>query len=346
MGTRKFIKETDQLSTLINQKANELHEQILKLNVDMLDMDPFCRNYFKECHSGRLIFSLRCSAHIIHDAVGLQTKRIEDCIFIDYGAGLGTLFMLAAKLPFKQVLYNDHLPEWCASAKVICDALSIPIGHFIRGDIDETILYCKSNDIGPDIIASRNVIEHIYDLEHFYSSIHKAFRYSLVYSTTTANLHNPAMHLKHVLLHAQMEKKYFINQRTELLKSKIPGIDQQALNKAVKLSRGKALHDFDVAVEEFKKTGNITPPPFLRSNTCDSTSGVWAEHILSRKEYKMIINRSGFTMQFKPGFWDINYKNPLANLFARTMNALIPVLGKNGILISPFVSVVAGPKLS
>ncbi|MEO5646855.1 MAG: hypothetical protein ABIQ56_00755 [Chitinophagaceae bacterium] len=342
---QKFIDIRDDLSKEINDKANDLYKQIRAVDVDRLDMDSFCRNYFKECHSGRLIFSLRCSAHIIYDSLKSQDKPINEIVFVDYGAGLGTLFMLAAKLPFKKVLYNDHLEEWCRSAFVICKSLGINILHFIKGDIDELVGYCKADNIFPDIIASRNVIEHIYDLEYFFKTINNAFPNCIVYSTTTANYQNPAMHLRHIMIHRNMEKKYFLTQREELAKTRIIGIGKDLMAKAVKLSRGKAMADFDLAMAEFQKTGTITPPPFLHSNTCDSATGVWAEHLLSKSEYEKIIMPSGFSMKYKAGFWDVNYPNPLLNVFAKVMNGLIAISGDNGVLWSPFVCIVARQKI-
>lgn len=336
-----FIDVGDNLSQQINDEAGRLYSEIKTLNVDSLEMDPFCRNYFKECHSGRLIFSLRCSAHIIYESVKLQGAAIHAITFVDYGAGLGTLFMLAARLPFKAVIYNDHLKIWCTSASVISERLNLKISHFIEGDIDELISFCKQQHITPDIISSRNVIEHIYNLNEFFSRIGETFPGVIVYSTTTANLHNPAMHLKHILLHRSVENKYFIEQRKQLITARIKDISQTQLDKAIRLTRGKALKDFDNALDEITRTGTVMQPRNLRSNTCDSITGVWAEHLLSKRDYEIITAGAGFTLLYQPGFWDVNYKNAFMNIFSKIMNSLIRISGDSGVLFSPFVSVIA-----
>lgn len=235
----KFISSKDALTESINAAANELYLQIKKVDVDALPMDAFCRDYFKQCHSERLIFSLSCSAKIIYDSVSLRSKPLNELTFVDYGAGLGTLFMLAAKLPFKEVIYNDHLQEWCSSAQVICGALQIPIRHFIKGDIKAVIETCRELKITPGIIASRNVIEHIYDLHEFYGLIKSALPSCLVYSSTTANFQNSVMRLKHIFYHRKVEKKWHREQRKTLILNLYPSIEDQKLNEAVEISREK-----------------------------------------------------------------------------------------------------------
>src|SRR5687767_6673902 len=128
---------------------------------------------------------------------------------MDYGAGLGTLFLLAGLVGFKEVYFNDYFPKWAQFAQTVGRKLGISITNHISGDIDDVINYAKINNVHIDIIASRNVAEHIYNLRDFYTKLYQSNITSLCYATTTANFHNPVMRLKHILYHAKVERTQF-----------------------------------------------------------------------------------------------------------------------------------------
>jgi hypothetical protein len=79
----------------------------------------------------------------------------------------------------------------------------------------------------------------------------------------------------------------------------------------------------------------------LGTNTCDYKTGVWAEHLLTRKNYKAIIEEAGFASDYTPGFWDTHYKYGLFNFITTCFNRIIKMMGKKGYWLSPFVNVVA-----
>ncbi|MBK6634948.1 MAG: hypothetical protein IPG38_12130 [Chitinophagaceae bacterium] len=70
---------------------------------------------------------------------------------------------------------------------------------------------------------------------------------------------------------------------------------------------------------------------FLGTNTCDCKNGVWAEHLLTRKNYFDIIQKTGFTVEYTAGFWDTHYKFGIVNLFTRLLNRIIKLAGNRGI---------------
>lgn len=337
-----FIHHDDALGRLLNEKANELFLQLRSFDVQQSGISDFGKHYFSAHHTGgRLFFSIESSASIIYDSVKKVNKDLADTSFTDYGAGLGTLFLLAGKLGFKMVFYNDLFPEWSDNARAICAQLGIPITDFVTGDIDTLIEYGKKNALYFDIIASRNVIEHIYSLRNFYTTLYRSQLTTLCYATTTANFHNPAMRLKHYLYHAKMEKKYYRKQREEEIRRLAPRVNKHDLGQLIKLTRGRAFNDLSDAVKLFLDKKPVPPVEFLGTNTCDCKNGVWAENIITRKNYAHIIETAGFSLDYSAGFWDTHYKYSLANGITRLFNRIISVLGKKGYWLSPFVKVVA-----
>ena len=338
-----FLSGSDALAIDINTRANELFYKLQNFDTSGINTTAEYKDYFINHHLGpRLFFSLQNSAHIIYDAVKKSGKPVSEIQFIDYGAGLGTLFMLAGMMGFKKNVYNDYLPDWQQTAQSICEALQIKIDAWVTGDIDAVMLHAKDNRIQYDIVASRNVIEHIYQLPEFYTAVFQHNPNAVTYSTTTANYHNPAMNLYHIYIHQQTEKKYYRQQRREEIKKLQPTITEDKLTKLIELTRGKGQQDFVDAVNNFVNSKPVAADSSLRSNTCDCINGVWTEHLLTKKEYAGIIQSAGFKMEYTAGYWDTHYASGLKNIMAGIFNKIILLLGKQkGIVLSPFVNVVA-----
>ena len=340
-----FIETIDDTARLINNRANHLYRRLAHLDLSDADIDEYAKKYFINHHCGhRLFFSIQSSAHIIYASVKKNNQKIEATNFIDYGAGLGTLFLLAGLVGFKQVYFNDYFPQWAYYAKIICDELDISITGFISGDIDAVIDHAKEKNISIDIVASRNVVEHIYNLRNFYTKLYQSGITSLCYATTTANFHNPAMRLKHYLYHNKVENTLYKKQRESYIKELLPAINTADLNKLVKLTRGKAFEDFSNTLDLYFKKAPIPTVEFLGTNTCDCKTGVWAENLITRKNYFDIINKSGFKAEYTAGFWDTNYKYKLLNLVTRILNSIIKITGKKGYWFAPFVNITAVKK--
>ena len=337
-----FIEIKDDTARLINDRANHLYQKLVVLDISDTDIDDFGKYYFTNHHGGsRLFFSVQSSADIIYRSVNKTNKPIPELTFIDYGAGLGTLFLLAGLVGFKKVYFNDYFPQWAGYAKTICNKLNITIDDFISGDINAVIEYGKTNNIHFDIVASRNVVEHIYKLRDFYTRLSRSGITSLCYATTTANYHNPAMRLKHYWHHYQVEKKQYKDQRAVYIKEVVPAINTADLDALVKLTRGRAFTDFTDAVNLYFKKQPIPPVEFLRTNTCDCRTGVWAENLITKKNYYDIIQRSGLKFEYTAGFWDTHYKYIVVNLITGLLNKIIKITGKKGYWFAPFVYITA-----
>lgn len=339
-----FCKGEDALAVNINRQAATLYQRLRELDTGALHLPGEYRNYFLQHHLGpRLVFSLQNSAHIIHAAVQRCGKPLHEICFLDYGAGLGTLFLLAGMMGFRKNIYNDYLPDWHPTARDLCRLLHITVDDFVPGDIDEVLEHAERNGLDYDIIASRNVVEHIYDLPRFYGSIHRHHPDCVVYSTTTANFHNPVMRWYHVFVHYKFEKSYYRNQRAAKIRRIHPGLDEGKVKELVRLTRGRAKDDFEKTITLYLAGKTPARDPDLRSNSCDCETGVWNEHLLPRSAYKAIIEGAGYRFGYSAGYWDTHYANPLMNLFARCMNGCIRLMGNRGVLLSPFINVTAYP---
>lgn len=338
----RFLPHKDDLGDSINQAATLLFEKLRGLDVDALGMSAGCLAYFKGSHFKRLFFSIETSAHLLYKCIKLTGKNKSEITIMDYGAGVGTLYTLAKLVGCGTVIYNDHLNEWKESARLIAAGIGIEVDEYIVGDIDATLQKLEEKNIRLDIVTSRNVIEHIYKLDHFYSLIARLQPQAIVFSSTTANYRNPASRFKHWILHNRVDRQYYFEARKKIILQKLPGLDETTVKSLASKTRGLALESLNNALEHYQATRELkTHNQPISSNTCDPETGVWAEHMISFAAYRKIIKEAGYQGGFEAGCWDTHYSNPILNLLGLTLNQFIR-LGA-GCFLAPFIYVIAQP---
>lgn len=336
-----FVKPVDELSRLIEEKARLLYQKISDLPVESLDLPPYPRSYYMGSHHKRRFFSVQTAAELLYRSVKLKGKPLGELCIMDYGAGVGSLFLLAAMIGCRKVIYNDILEDMVTSAHIICDYLEIPVDYFILGDHHTAVKELKGNNIQCDIILSRNVIEHIYDLDDFFRTMSEEQPGALLYNSTTANFHNPAMLLFHKRLHKKVEKMYF-PQRKAIIKERFLQLSDKDADLVAEATRGLAMHDLDNALDAYRNNGILPDPSIHYSNTCDPGNGVWQEHIIPVKEYREILGKYGYRFTVLPAFWDTHYSSLVKRAVAKTLNILTRMLGqKGGLSTSPFIYIIA-----
>lgn len=336
-----FISPKDHLSTSINIQAHRLYDLVKGIDVSSLEIPYYCMYYLEKSHLNRLFFSIQTSAHLLYRAITRKGKPVQDIILMDYGAGVGTLFLLGKLIGVKKVIYNDHLEDWKNSAEAIARACSIEIDEYIVGDIESTMEFLRHKEISCDIITSRNVVEHIYKLDQFFETVYKFNPNALVFSSTTANYYNPASYIKHFIWHSKWEKEYIIL-RKNIIESF--GISGESAEQLAKRTRGLASEDLKTTIKEFLSRQKLPAKKQIGSNTCDPTNGVWAEHLISFTEYRNQIGAEKYIISFEPGFWDTHYSKSYKNIFAKILNRFGKVSFATGFLTAPFIYIIAEPK--
>jgi hypothetical protein len=314
-----FIKPLDGLSELINAQAQLLYAKLSDLPIMELGLPEVPLNYYLGRHHERKFFSVQTAAELLYRSIKLKNKKPGELVIMDYGAGLGSLFLLAKMIGCKTVIYNDILEDMNTAARIISDYLEVPVDYFISGDHQATIHTLNNHNLQCDIILSRNVVEHIYDLDSFYADMAREQPDALLYFSTTANIRNPAMFLYHKKVHYAGEKE-FRGVREQLIKERIKGITPGQLTLLADKTKGLALDDFENAIMDYRANGRLPDPGRHGSNTCHPETGSWAEHLLPFSAYKSIIEAQGYTLTIKPAFWDTHSDSSLKNIIGKTMN--------------------------
>lgn len=338
----QFIDKNTALSTIINDACNILYGKINALRIDEIEIEPLFREYFMKCHFNRQLFSLKTSADLLYEAIVTSGKKHTDIVLMDYGAGLGTLYLLAKIIGVKKAIYNDLMPEFGHAARLIDQALGYEMDEYIVGDTLATCEELRQKRIDCDIITSRNVLEHIYDLSYYFKLLHEYQPKAILYNSTTANWRNPATHIQHIYLHMQ-GRRFYAKGKKALIQEAIPGISEGDANKLTHILLQYGGDEFTQAIENFKVNQRMPPSKNDYTNFC-TADGNWGEHMIRYSTYRSFAPQ--YTLEFKPGFWDIDYKNPVKQLVGKTMNALTRLLGKQGVLASSFIYIIAIPKVT
>lgn len=336
-----FVKPIDSLSRLINDNAEKLYHKLEALPLEQLKLPKEAEAYYIKCHHERKFFSVQTAAVLLYRSLTLKGTAVEDTIVMDYGAGVGSLYILAKMIGCKKVIYNDIREDMAEVAEIIAKALDVNIDLYIAADHVGTIQQLNENNLSCDIILSRNVVEHIYDLDDFYGSMHEGQRDALIYFSTTANYHNPAMLWYHKRLHKKCEKEYAPVRRA-IIENKLKRLSEQELNQLTIATRGLAMYDLDESIENYKNHKTLPNPDKHYTNTCDANTGVWAEHIIPVNDYERIIVSKGYKLTILPAFWDTHYSSSLKNIFGKAMNMVSGMLGdKLGLKTTAFIYVIA-----
>jgi 2-polyprenyl-3-methyl-5-hydroxy-6-metoxy-1,4-benzoquinol methylase len=337
---KQYLPQNDTLGLAINTACNDLFLKIQTLDIDALPFEPFYKWYFKKCHFDRPHFSLKTSAKLLYDAITITGKPAQDVVIMDYGAGLGTLYILAKMIGVKQIIYNDLMEEFVTPAIAVDKAIGVIMDEYIWGDTEETCKTLLQKNIVCDVIVSRNVLEHIYNLADYFSIISCYQPTAILYNSTTANWNNPAAHLQHVLIHRKARPVTF-EKKLSIIKNKIENISDDDAKKLANILLQYGGIEFTDAIENFKTSKQFPALKNDYTNVCDET-GNWGEHLLPYKKYKAMAPQ--YNVSFKPGFWDVDYKSALKNLLGKTMNAITKILGKAGVVNASFIYVIAVPK--
>lgn len=340
-----FLPLVDDLSRLINEKGQALFRMNETIPVDELDFPGTTGEYFHKNHNARPFFSIQTAAALLYRSILLSKKEVADIVIMDYGAGVGNLYILAKMIGCKRVIYNDLFEDMTQAAKIVSKHLDIAIDDYITADHLVTLKLLKERNIECDIIVSRNVIEHIYDLKSFYEDMYAYQPNAILYFSTTANYHNPGNLMYHKYLHKKVERSFCKPRREGIIKDRFPELSATVLQQVTEATRGLAVGDLDAALDIYAQKGTLPDPSIFSTNTCDPVTGMWIENLLSKSEYRNILEPIGYQMSFLPAFWDTHYASGWKNVFGKILNAATRFLGdKAGLRTTAFIYVVATKK--
>lgn len=335
----------------INDAAERLSCKLGKLKVTNHEVSEYTLKYFTS-HIENLTGSLRRYGFLISWALSRIMKPLGDTVIIDYGGGSGILSLLCKELGIGKVIYVDIFDESCRDAQVIGDKIGSAVDHYVNGDIDSLYDFLKANRIKCDALVSYDVIEHIYNIERFLSTLftlpHKCFSAVLA---SGANGRNPVLKRRLMKLHHKFEyisrdpqpghkerdslSAYF-DIRKKLIADNFKKLTHLEVDQLSNLSRGLNEEDIINTVLNYQKTGSLPSPPNHPTNTCDPCTGNWAERIMTTDYLKGFLKELNLNVSVFPGYYSAASENNIKRTAATFLNLFIKQLGTSGLMISPY----------
>src|SRR5690606_7677256 len=107
MQALSFLPYKDPLAEKINRVAQHFYQQLNDLNVQEIGLNERVYIYFQNSHFKRQFFSVQTAAELLYRSITRVDKKIEDLVVMDYGAGVGSLYLLAKAIGCKTVIHAD-----------------------------------------------------------------------------------------------------------------------------------------------------------------------------------------------------------------------------------------------
>ena len=343
------------LSPQLNAAAARLHQKLLQINLAEIGISEYNQSKIAE-YLANPIANFQLFNYLIELSLFSYNGALQDFVCIDYGGGSGLLSLLAKELGIGTVIYNDIYDVSCRDIEICSKALNLDVDHVVHGDVDAVIRFVQERSLVIHAITSRDVIEHIYNIETFLEKLAllsaQPFR---VVMSTGANTKNPRVRWDLVKTHItseyqNREKQWghkerdalqsYVDIRKQIIReydARLPGDVVDAL--ATK-TRGLIKADIERCVDEFRQTGTITYEPDHPTNTCDPYTGNWAERLMDIRHLETVLQKSGFDVNTLGGF----YSSSVAfhkKLVKSILNTGIKHLGKMGLYVAPYFILTA-----
>jgi len=330
-----ILPKDDMLSVKLDNAANNLYKKLYGLNLWDLKVSDYTKRYLQD-HKKKLIYSLQVYTYMLFWSIKLSNKTLSELSILENGGGTGILCLLAREAGVKNIIYNDIYDVACEDFKELSKYFDLEPDHIILGEIEEIATYLNQHQIDCDVLSSRNVIEHIYDLNDFFRKASTIQNENLIlFLATTANEKNILTDIYTKRIHKRSEyqdrkKKWGFKQRDShnayydirklIISENYKNLTSKEVDLLTKLTRGLIKDDIILAVKKYVQSGKLPDPIKHPTNTCDPMSGNWAEHLVSLTDYKKLTGKNNFSLDVICGFYNTHYKIKILNIIASIVN--------------------------
>ncbi len=344
------LPKRPELLAAVESAAERVHDRLLALDIDRIGLSEYNQRRLGES-LGDLQVRLMVYTHLLVRSLAPLNKPLEEATLLEYGGGPGLLSLLAREMGIGTVLYNDPYEVSCRDARLTAGALGLEAEAYIPGEVDETLEALRGSGVSCDVVASNNVIEHVYDARAF---LHAMRRFSdgplVVTHATTANPLNPRVRWVTMKIHREREfhdrerawgrketgtHRSYLQLRREMIRQAAPDLDEETVRRLARLTRGLRRDDILAAVERHRRTREWPTPPKHPTNTCDPFTGSWAERLTRPAELTDWLGQAGFRASILPGYYSCA-RHPWKPRLCGFANRAIALSGRLGMVLAPY----------
>jgi 2-polyprenyl-3-methyl-5-hydroxy-6-metoxy-1,4-benzoquinol methylase len=333
----------------VDHAAQTLGEKLRQLDVGSLPISDYNKKYF-----GKYVSDIRSAlehyTYLLALALGSHEFSPEEITLIDHGGGTGFLSLLARQAGVRTIIYNDIYDVSCHDARVIAETLALAADHYVHGDAADLLQFMRQARIHPHVIASFNVIEHIYDIEAFLDKLCTAFPSPLaIVMASSANTLNPRTRRLTMKLQVQSEREdrkpqwghkerdnlqSFLQARKEIITKHFSDLRSDQIDLLAQRTRGLMEHDIVRRVEDYVKTKQLPQELTHPTNTCDPYTGNWAEHLMDPYALIERMERHSFRGKVMAGYYTRS-KRWAKSLVTGGLNLFISQAGPLSLKVAP-----------
>ncbi len=339
------------MNTITHDHIKRFSALLNNLSTKELGLDPYVGAYLEHLITHNKFF-LHIYASVLNQVLNKINKPKENVALVDYGAGNGVLGIFAKYCGLGNVILYDISHAYCHSQRMLSERIGIYPDKMLCGDIDsleENLAY------PPDAIIGTDVIEHIYDLDLFFSTLQKLNKNLIVVFTTASNEKNWLK--KRWLMRLQKKDEWkgwkkkgyrnavppFREIRKDIIRNTLQRSEPATVEALVTGTRGLRKDNIIKACKIYEQKNMLPVQPKHPTNTCDPISGSWTERLLTYTEYRKLYEQYGFSLEIENGFYN-EYQKNLKGLILGGVNILIRITGKAGSLFSPYIMLTGLPR--
>jgi len=335
----------------VERAGAKLHDALRRTDPKALSLSEYNQHYLSR-YLGNLRSVVQRTTYLFACSVAKYSLAdLPGLVFVEYGGGTGLLALLAKAAGLGNVIYNDIYDVSCRDAERLARAIGLGAEHYVEGDIDALVDYVRRHGLQTDVVASCNVIEHVYDVDHFLTRVSdlSSARLSVV-ASSDANQDNPVV--KRALVRAQLRLeasdrsptwgfkerdslRAYVNIRRSILADAAPGLSPNELDDLARSTRGLSESDIRKCAAQYVATGAIDYRPDHPTNTCDPLTGNWAEHLMDPGILRQKLAVRGFDARVLAGYYGSS-KNPARAAAARSLNLMIRATGPFATKLAPY----------
>jgi hypothetical protein len=351
--------ENGELLALANDAAMRLRGKLSNLDANSLNLSTYMLNYFKEIL--RLLpYRLSLDVYILTWVLSKNNKNLGNVCLLEYGGGAGTMSLLAKEMGIGTVIYNDIYDVSCKDATELGRTLGIPASHYVQGDLEQVIEFVHTELIGCEHVVSYDVIEHIYDIEAFFSRLPNITEGKLsLMMSSGANNSNLRIRRNLMRHHRKVEscerdaglekgrdcEKPYLAARREIIMEYLNKqgvfLDPEDVDELSARTRGHMKGDIENIVSKFAASREHPSPPMHPTNTCDPYTGNWAEHLFDPFILVPVLERQQMNVRILPGYEYAISGTGIKGVLKTTANIAINHGGNFGMRLAPFYSIYA-----
>jgi hypothetical protein len=318
------------------ETSRALAARLQATDFDSLPISPYNKRYIRAIRPA-LPYYMEIYADCLYRGITSTQAAPREVTLIDYGGGSGFLSLLAREAGIGQVIYTDLNPLSAETARVIKQRLKTGPHFILQGDSACLANWCKARQLTPQLLIATDLIEHVYNLERFFSDLYGINPDMELIFTTASTPYNPAVKRRLRRFMQDCERgtavmPNYYTRRKNFIQKEYPRLTGEQTETWSQCTRG-------LMYEDIKKTIdlNLLPAPEDSYNTCDPETGNWAERILPIRYYADLLALHNYKLTVQKGFYNAARSAIPASFIFRLLNIFIRRSGRLGLFLAPYI---------